>query len=322
MADEVRCSSSGATRAEPAVSVVIPAYNAEGFIAETLDSVLSQTFQDYEVVVVDDGSVDDTRGVVESYDDARIRYVRQENGGASRARNRGIADSSGELVAFLDADDLWLPEKLERQVEVFRENPELGLLSTLHEAFSPETGESDTIGHRKRERLFSGPSVAHNIVAWSGLATPTVMVPRWVLNEVGLFDPQLRNGQDDNLWVRITARYPARLVDEVLVRCRMRAGSLSTNDLNMCRDVLTSLDQYMEDPEIAPMVQEAVTMRRARVLWDRGYHHFAKGDQRQARRSFLASVRIEPFKPARWIHLLLSLFPGAFMNALRAVRRR
>jgi len=305
----------------PTVSVVIPAYNAEGFIAETLDSVLAQTFQDYEVVVVDDGSVDDTRGVVESYDEPRFRYIRQENGGASRARNRGIASSSGEFIAFLDSDDLWVPEKLERQVEVFRRNPSLGLVSTLHDAYSPATGERETSGLRKRERLFSGPSVVHNIVAWSGLATPTVMVPRWVLDEVGVFDPELRSGEDDNLWVRITARHPAELVDEVLVHCRLREGSLSTDHSIMFHDVLKSLDQLMADREIAPRVRDAVPIRRARVLWNRGYHHFAAGRVHQARKSFLASLRVRPWNLGGWIYLALSCLPGRLVTTLRAMKQ-
>lgn len=304
----------------PAVSVIIPAFNAEAFISETLDSVLGQTFENYEIVVVDDGSTDDTRNVVESRRDPRIRCIRQENGGASRARNRGIKNSSGELIAFLDADDLWLPQKLERQVEAFHEDPGVGLLSTLHEAFFPETGEREMSGIRKRERLFSGPSVAYNIVAWSGLATPTVMVPRWVLDEVGMFDPDLRNGQDDNLWVRIAARYPVELIDEVLVRCRLREGSLSSNHGNMFEDVLKSLDQYMADPDIAPLVRDAVDIRRARVFWNRGYRQLAAGDHQQARASLIKSIRIKPLKPARWLHLVLSFLPSRLVRTLRGMK--
>ena len=120
----------GGSTDRPTVSVVIPAYNAEAFVGDAIDSVLAQTFHDFEIIVVDDGSADGTRRVVTAYGD-RVRFYQQEQAGASRARNRGIEEAHGEFIAFLDADDLWLPTKLEKQVQAFRNDPSLGLVEVI-----------------------------------------------------------------------------------------------------------------------------------------------------------------------------------------------
>ena len=114
----------------PKVSVIIPTYNRQDLVQEAIDSVLNQTFRDWELIVVDDGSTDQTPSVLQERYDSRIIYIYQENQGESAARNRGLYSATGEYVAFLDSDDLWHPKKLQRQIEVFAEKPELGLVST------------------------------------------------------------------------------------------------------------------------------------------------------------------------------------------------
>ena len=112
----------------PQVSVVIPAYNCAAYVGQACDSVLSQTYTDWEIIVVDDGSKDDTRLVLDKYGDRRVRYVYQENQGVSLARNHGIQLARGEFVAFLDADDFFLPDKLASQIAVFAAQPNLGIV--------------------------------------------------------------------------------------------------------------------------------------------------------------------------------------------------
>lgn len=308
----------------PTVSVVIPAYNVEEWIGESLDSVLAQTFEDYEVVVVDDGSRDGTVELVEGYvsrHPGRIRLVRQEQGGASRARNRGIDEARGEFIAFLDADDLWLPRKLELQVAAFRADPDLGLVTCLHESFSPT--KVNRGGLRKGEYLFGGDNLPRAIVMYSGMATPTVMVPRWVLDEVGVFDETLAIAEDDNLWIRITARHPAHLVDELLVRCRFRPGSLSSDLETLFDDVFANLDRLMaSDPEIRRQIEDGVPFRKSHVAWNRGYHAFDRGEYGRARRSFVEAIRHNWRNTAAWKFLPVTLLPSGLVQRLRRARRR
>ena len=124
----------------PKVSVIIPAYNSSGFIEDALESVFKQTYRNYEVIVVDDGSTDKSAEIIGSFSDKRIIYIYQENHGVSVARNKGILESKGEYIAFLDSDDLWLPEKLEKQVAILNNNKNTGLVYTdfdvIHEGES------------------------------------------------------------------------------------------------------------------------------------------------------------------------------------------
>ncbi|HSM61445.1 MAG TPA: glycosyltransferase, partial [Longimicrobiales bacterium] len=304
----------------PLVSVVIPAFNVQTYVAEAIDSVLAQTFTDYEVIVVDDGSTDDTGRVVAAYGD-RVRYVRQERAGPGRARNRGIELARGELIAFLDADDAWYPRKLEKQVALFRADPSLGLVTTGEEYFN---GGSTTILYPgKRERLFGGGNVPGAIVLNSRVATPTVMAPRRVIQDLGGFEEDLRVGEDENLWVRITARYPADMVDEILVRCRLRPGSVTHDPEALLEGILVHLARLGSAyPEIRPLIQQALPRRRSRVNCDLGYWYFTQGRVPEARRAFRSSLRERWTNARAWRYLLYSLAPAPIVRRIKELRGR
>lgn len=210
---------------KPLVSVVIPAYNAAGCITRAVDSVLAQTYERREIVVVDDGSTDDTVRTLAEYGDA-LQVIQQANGGAGRARNQGIREAAGEFIAFLDADDRWLPDKLARQVEILEANPDVGFCSTrtLAEAADGRPlGEwtcpivEQTILHA----LFVNPG------AIPGSASG-VMVRRCLLDEVGLFDEHLRQ-EDTDLWFRLAAAAGYACIDEPLTVIVKQPDSRSDN---------------------------------------------------------------------------------------------
>src|SRR5712692_4293853 len=122
----------------PTVSVVIPVYNGERYLAEAISSVLDQTYKNFELIVVDDGSTDQSAAVVRSFTDDRIRYLYQSNGGASKARNLGVAASRGTVIAFLDSDDVWLPHKLERQIDCLASHKDVGAVYCWYEVLEPD----------------------------------------------------------------------------------------------------------------------------------------------------------------------------------------
>ena len=213
------------------VSVVIPTYNYGKFIAEAIESLLSQTVLPGEIVVVDDGSADNTGAVVKWFGD-RVRYVRQENRGVSEARNRGVAETTGELVAFLDADDTWEPTKLEKQVERFAADGEIGLVHCGMREFDSETGETLEM------HLDGGEDdVAENLLMWDGpvVVGPggTIMVSRKAFEEAGGFDPRLKCGEDWDLCYRIARRYKVGFVPEPLVNYRIHGAAAHHNVENM-----------------------------------------------------------------------------------------
>ena len=188
------------------VSVIIPTYNRARLLTQAVDSVLNQTFKDYELIIVDNYSSDNTESVVKSYDDERIRYFKNQNHGLIGVnRNYGIQKSQGEYISFLDDDDLWLPGKLEKQVELLDSNPELGLVySDINIIGSNGNVLKDTYFHNVKP--FRG-NVFNELLVANFISNLTVMVRKEALNKVGMFDLKYIIAQDYDLWLRIARDY-------------------------------------------------------------------------------------------------------------------
>jgi len=190
-------------------SVVIPLYNQAGTVARTIQSILEQTVQDYEIIVVNDGSVDSGPSIVEAFDDPRIRLIHQENGGVSVARNRGIEESASDLIAFLDADDEWLPKYLENIKRLATLFPQCDVYATRY--FYHEPGGRKYVAKiRGIPQDFEGVlhdyfgiAVCSNPPAWTG----TVCVRKAALNWIGGFPPCVASGEDLLTWARLAAYF-------------------------------------------------------------------------------------------------------------------
>lgn len=191
------------------VCVVIPAYNAERVLRRSIEGVLNQTVSPAAIIVVDDGSVDDTSRIAHGYGPA-VTCIRQDNAGVSRARNRGITSASAEWVAFLDADDEWLPHKLEDQWKILTRNPELMWCGTTAELVFAERTEVPKVASDLLAALDRVEPVPFFSSALHGLCLQTsgFLIRRTVFQEVGMFDPTLRVVQDRDLWWRIAMKYP------------------------------------------------------------------------------------------------------------------
>lgn len=228
------------------VSVIIPAYNAARFIGAAIDSVFAQSYPAVELIVVDDGSTDQTAEVVGGYGD-RVRYVYQQNARQAAARNRGLREARGELIAFLDADDVWLPEKLVKQVALLDVEPHAGLIFCGMRLVDSEG----------RVLKDSGADLGLDPVAdillgrmRGGGIGSTALVPRKVIEEVGDFDSSLPPCEDTDLLWRIAARYPIRRVDEALVLYRQHASNAHTNIELMSRAWKLLYGKALRDPAI------------------------------------------------------------------------
>ncbi len=205
----------------PRVSVVMSVYNGERYVGESIDSILGQTFRDFEFVIVDDGSVDDTPAVLERYHDPRIKVYRQPNRGQSSALNQGIRNASGWFIARMDADDISLPERLEREVRFLEAHSEIGLVGTWCIKVDAGTG---------KERLQSLPEDDAAIRRFLRVDNPfihsSVMVRRSVFDMVGLYDERFI-WQDYDLWVRISKHFRMANIGEPLVIRRKHSASLT-----------------------------------------------------------------------------------------------
>jgi GT2 family glycosyltransferase len=266
----------------PLVSVIVPAYRVTESIAATLDSVLAQTFTDYEIIVVNDGSPDteELESVLAPYRD-RIVYLRQENQGMSGARNTGIRAARGKYIAPLDADDMWDPEHLAAQVAVLEAEPSIDLVYADARIFGdlPEAGKTvmdlcPSAGEVTFERLVARQCTVHVCVT---------VCRREALIRAGLFDPDLRRVEDIDMWLRIS-RQRHRIVYQrrVLGSYRRRAGSLSSDRVAMLEAFLTVLAKAASEPQLTAAQREAVAhqcaVERASLDLERGKRAFLAGD--------------------------------------------
>jgi glycosyltransferase involved in cell wall biosynthesis len=227
------------------VSVVIPTYNRAEFVLDAIGSVLAQGYTDYEIIVVDDGSSDNTKNALFPFiQQGTIRYYYQRNQGEAAARNLGIAMSQGDYIAFLDSDDLYEPEKLELQVAYLLEHPEIGL---VHSCFVKFDDKGRDLGYRNTA-WFSGWIYPQILLYWTTLmAIDTVIVPRRVFNEVGLFDVGLKMGPDLDMWRRIARRYPFGFIDRSLARVRVHSGNISGDKTGAADGFVKYLERAFED---------------------------------------------------------------------------
>lgn len=223
------------------ISVVIPTYNYGRFIWDAIASVFAQTHPAAEVIVIDDGSTDETESVVRGFSEP-ITYIRQKNLGVCAARNLGIENSFGELIAFLDADDTWLPNKLDKQVAKFSEDPEIGLVHCGMREFDDKTGK--TIAYH----ITGGEGwVAEELALWEKpvIVGPggSIVVRRDVIEDVGGFDPRLKNGEDWEFCLRIATKYKVGFVAEPLVNYRNHGKNATKNINEMERSTLLAWEK-------------------------------------------------------------------------------
>lgn len=246
------------------VSVVMAAYNAEAYVAEAVESVVAQSYDAWELLVVDDGSTDQTAALVRSVGDERIRVLSSTHVGVlAQVRNRGIEAARGDAIALLDADDVWLAEKLARQVAVLRERPEVGLVHTRAAAIAAG-GPWDVDAP-------SGASTFARLLENNFVVSSSVLIRRSVLAEHGAFDPDpvLDGSLDYELWLRLAPRTEFAYLDETLVLYRFHDAQMSARRREMALGALAALERARaRDPELVARARFAyrIGVARQRVL--------------------------------------------------------
>ena len=225
---------------KPLVSIIIPTYNRGWILNEAIDSVLAQDYKEYELIVVDDGSTDNTREILDTYGQD-ILVLRQANKGVSAARNRGIAEAGGQLVAFLDSDDLWLPRKLSRQVDYFNLNPDTVINQTEEIWMRNDVRVNPKDRHRKPSGMIFERSLGLCLVSPSA-----VMIQKTLFDGVGAFDENLPACEDYDLWLRISCRYPVHLIDTPLIIKRGGHGDQLSKAPGLDRFRIQSLEKIIE----------------------------------------------------------------------------
>ncbi|MFH7027665.1 MAG: glycosyltransferase family 2 protein [Heteroscytonema crispum UTEX LB 1556] len=226
----------------PKVSVIIPAYNAMNYLPKTLESVLQQTFIDFEVFIVDDGSCDRIVEWSSQIADSRVKLISQPNKGVSTARNTGIAYAQGEYIAFLDADDLWQPTKLEKQVNCLEKNPKVGVVYTWTLLIDEQDNPTGRIFASHAEGNVWQQLLEDDVISTGSSA----IIRRTCFDNVGVFDPNLAFAEDLDLWLRIASHYPFAVVKEPLTLYRLHQQNATKNRQKMFQGLRTVFEKAFE----------------------------------------------------------------------------
>jgi glycosyltransferase involved in cell wall biosynthesis len=307
----------------PLLSVIIPAFNAARFLPNALASVAEQNYpaDRIETIVIDDGSNDDTLAVAQNFEKqmSGLQVFNQPNQGVSAARNLGILVSSGELIAFLDADDRWLPDKLAAQVEIFRQEPTVGLVHCGF-VFVDQDG-APLPDWPRRSRLDQGDVLLEFLCDFF-LITSAVMVRRTVLEHVGGFDESMKVGEDNELFLRIVSAFMVGCAPQVLLERTVRPDSLSRQDFDLdARVDLATIERFLaQNPVFARRHRKRIGAHLASYLYGFGYRLLDEGQVSQARRMLQRSLRWRWSVPATR-SLLRSYLPGAVARSGRAILR-
>ncbi len=305
----------------PKVSVIIPTYNRADLILEAIESVTAQTFKDYEIIIVDDGSTDSTAAVLEQLiNSGTINYVYQNNQGESAARNHAMRLAQGQYYAFLDSDDLFLPTKLEKQVAYLDAHVSVGLVHSLYRKFS-ET-ETD-LGVRDTSRI-QGNVYPEILLDWSVLmAVPCVLVRAKVIAEVGGFDEQMRWGPDLDLWRRISRQYAFGVIPEVLSKIRVHSGNISGDKAA----AVTSFERYLQKAFNDDSQLDDRFQRRAYAKLYSNVAHNILADGVQNQQSLVRSYSIKalsnrPLQLSAYLGWLGSWLPDSIRSNLLSIWRQ
>jgi len=282
----------------PKVSVIIPTHNRAHFLRDAIFSVLNQTFQDFEIIVVDDASTDNTSEIVAAFNDERIRFLRHDiNKGGSAARNTGILNSQCDYIAFLDDDDEWLPDKLRKQMEILLASPpEVGGVYTG--CLDVDKASRKVIRQRiptKRGNL-SRELLIENCVG----GTSTILLRKVCLQQVGLFDESLPRSQDYDLWIRISREFLFECVQEPLFKYHVHDRKISTD----LQAVAKGLDLLATKYASYPLSKRLYSSDYV----DSGIMYCLSGDMHEGRKALLRAIKLSPLQLRGYLNLCLTLF--------------
>jgi glycosyltransferase involved in cell wall biosynthesis len=277
------------------ISVIIPTYNCSAYLPEAIDSVLRQTYQDFEIIIVNDGSTDNTDEIIKPYLErypGQVRYFSQLNEGAAVTRNVAIRHSTGEYIALLDADDVWVPDKLEQEVVLLDQYPDVGLVHA-NITFISENG--DRLYTPERNMKFLSRNIFDNLYLRNAdISCPTTLIRKECFNRIGLFDEKLsRLGcEDRDLWLRIAKSYKVMYIDKVLALYRVRKGSMS-------RDITKMLQaRYYVLNKLAPERGKFFFLKRralSKIHRELGDCLLIKNDFTAARKQYGTGLYFWPF---------------------------
>jgi len=303
------------TENKPLISVIIPTYNRAKLVLRAIQSALNQTFQDLEVIVVDDGSTDNTREMVGEFVklDDRVRFLQHTiNKGVSAARNTAIMQARGEYIALLDSDCIWLPEKIENQLKAFREASEkVGIVSTgfiYDDGNEPRTQIREGISGEMYYKLIRG-------LYWPGEPS-SLLIKAQCFEKVGLFDEKLPMGEDTDIYIRISKYYHFGTVAEpLLIERRIHQDRLTKNSMAMFEGRKRLLEKYRHEFPRVSLLKYHCSAYVSQI-------YFTQGNFRLSRRYYRQALLAQPIKSFNIFKLIIAFLPYPVYNLLKAIKSK
>lgn len=303
----------------PLVSVVIPAYNCENTVRETLESVLQQTYKNIEIIVVNDGSTDHSLDVISQYS-GNVTIINKENGGVAGARNLGIKAAKGEFISFCDADDIWNSEKIEDQINYLNAHPQVDMVYCYwHVWQSNSTGSYDIpvsfgFSRKKSQQIDSELSgwIYHKLLLDCECLTSTVIMRRNLFNKIGYFDTSLKSGEDYDLWLRASRVTEIHKLKEVYVLYRAWPHSITRKPMKTHYEyevLQRAVNRWgWVGPDGRKNSLKQNRQRIGKMRFDFGYLHVKTGDPKIAVRAFWEAGLKMPLWYAPWVYMIIALW--------------
>jgi len=274
---------------QPAIDVIIPTYNGLPYLREAVKSVLSQTHKNFLIYIIDDGSTDNgqTEKYVKSLNDKRVRFFQKKNGGQATARNYGIKVSGSPFVTFLDSDDIWHTDKLQKQVGYLQKHPQYGMVYGYHTLVNEKSEIVGRVNYNQEGRLYNYLLSGNKI---SGSAS-MVMIRRDVLDDVGSFREDFLIGEDWEMWLRVAKKYQIGCVHRYLAELRVLPEGMQKDYLKMAQGLDYMLPMMLKEFKPGPVGRAKL---RGACLYDASIYYFLGGDRTKARSTFLKVMIYNP----------------------------
>ena len=325
----------------PKVSVIIPTYNCAEYISDAIASVLNQTYKDIEITVIDDGSSDNTRELLDAYiKKSRIKYFYQKNRGPGAARNTGIRNSAGEYVCFLDADDIYDVKSVENRLYVFQKYPELGLVFTdfkkvylknhgqevYRENDLVESGFLDRIASnclkiRDGDIFLFNEKIFFELILFGFIWTGTVMIRRDALDKVGFFNEAFRICEDYDLWLRISGNFNIALRMVNTATYRFHSNNVTKNLPIYCDCSIEVRKKYLKSNFALPNdYKKRLKIAFAALSFRKGYYYFGGSEHKKAKVNLWRGIRMRPTCFRYYIYFLSSFLPLTLVRILRTYK--
>ncbi len=276
---------------EGLVSVIVPVFNRQDYVAETIESIVKQTYKNIEIIIINDGSTDNSEKIIRTFQSQYpdiINVINQQNQGQVKARNNGLKIARGEFIAFLDSDDVWLLDKLEKQVCLF--NKKVGL---VYSGVQYIDTWGNVIGEEQCDQNIKG-AVYEKLIVKNRMTGGTVIVRNEALKKVGLFDETFEAAENWDLWIRVTQFYEVNFVDEALLKYRKHSGNMSSNNTLMLDATHSILEKYCLNTNIEGVAAEACEIATANYYYRVGVYQTSVGDYSTARANFKKANKFVP----------------------------